>query len=97
MTNSEKPRVRRSPAAPKVEAKPAVPKEEKAVVAEAPKVSESPKVSEAPRESATPQLSPKATVDDKMKEIEARGHADLSTGQRFGAKLIAMAELRNRQ
>lgn len=94
MTNSEKPRVRRSPAAPKIEAKPPVHEEEKAVVAEAPEATEA---TEAPKESAVPQLSPKATVEEKMKEIEAKGHADLSTGQRFGAKLIAMAELRNKQ
>lgn len=91
MTNSQKPRVRRSPAAPKIEAKPPVHEEEKAVVAEAPEATE------APKESAVPQLSPKATVEEKMKEIEAKGHADLSTGQRFGAKLIAMAELRNKR
>jgi hypothetical protein len=61
-----------------------------------PEAPETPEVAEVVEESLPPQLSPQASVDHKMKELEAKGAADLSTGQRIGARLMAMAELRNR-
>jgi hypothetical protein len=45
-------------------------------------------------EAKIPDSDPNMTLQKKIQEVEQRGEADLSTGQRIGARLIAMSEMR---
>lgn len=56
-----------------------------------------PEVAPAPVvESAPAELTPENTLEKKMAEIAKEGKADLNSGQRIGARLMAAAALRNR-
>lgn len=58
-----------------------------------------PEVAPAPApvvESAPAELTPEDTLEKKMAEIAKEGKADLNSGQRIGARLMAAAALRNR-
>ena len=45
----------------------------------------------------TAKLRPEDTAEAKTKEVAARNNLDLNSGQRFGAKLIALAEMNRRK
>lgn len=45
----------------------------------------------------TPRLRPEDTAEAKTKEVAARQGLDMNSGQRYGAKLIALAEMNRRK
>ena len=64
-----------------------------------PEAPEAPEAIETPgvQTPVTPKLRPEDTAEGKTKEVAARDNLDLNSGQRFGAKLIALAEMNRRK